>query len=49
MEIELKKITDENMKQCFELKVTKDQMQYIASNEDSCKAAKMVFGGKYSE
>ena len=49
MEIELKKLTDENMKQCFELKVIKDQMQYIASNEDSWKAAKIVYGGKYSE
>lgn len=49
MEIELKKLSDENMKQCFELKVTKDQMQYIASNEDSCKAAKIVYGGNYSE
>jgi diamine N-acetyltransferase len=40
MKIELKKLTDENRKQCFELKVGKDQMQYIASNADSWNAAK---------
>ena len=40
MEIELIDLSEENMKQCFELKVASDQMQYIASNEDSWKAAK---------
>ena len=40
MKIELRELTDENMKQCFGLKVAKDQMQYIASNEDSWNAAK---------
>ena len=40
MKIELQKLTEENMKQCFELKVAKDQMQYIASNEESWNAAK---------
>ena len=29
MKIELQKLTNENMKQCFDLKVAKDQMQYI--------------------
>ena len=40
MKIELQKLTNENMKQCFDLKVAKDQMQYIASNEESWNAAK---------
>ena len=40
MKIELQKLTEENMKQCFELKVAKDQMQCIASNEESWNAAK---------
>lgn len=40
MKIELIDITEDNMKQCFELKVASDQMQYIASNEDSWHTAK---------
>lgn len=40
MEIELIDLTEDNMKQCFELKVARSQMQYIASNEDSWRAAK---------
>lgn len=32
---ELRELTRDNLKQCFELKVSKDQMKYIASNEDS--------------
>ena len=40
MKIELLELTEENMKQCFELKVADNQKQYIASNEDSLKAAK---------
>ena len=40
MKIELLDLTEENIKQCFELKVASDQMQYIASNENSWKAAK---------
>ena len=39
MKIELVDLSEDNMKQCFELKVSKDQMQYIASNEDSWKTA----------
>ena len=40
MKTELKELTKDNLKQCFELKVDKDQMKYIASNEDSYKDAK---------
>ena len=40
MKIELIDLTEDNMKQCFELKVAGSQMQYIASNEDSWKEAK---------
>jgi diamine N-acetyltransferase len=40
MKIELRELTEENLKQCFELKVAKEQMQYIASNEESWNAAK---------
>ena len=40
MKTELKELTNDNLKQCFELKVDKDQMKYIASNEDSIKDAK---------
>ena len=39
MKIELRKLTEENMEQCFGLRVAKDQMQYIASNEASWKTA----------
>ena len=35
MKIELIELMEDNMKQCFELKVASNQMQYIASNEDS--------------
>ena len=40
MEIELVGLSEDNMKQCFELKVASNQMQYIASNEDSWRTAK---------
>ena len=40
MNIELRNITDENLKQCFALKVAHDQEQYIASNEESWRTAK---------
>ncbi|WP_256374991.1 hypothetical protein [Butyrivibrio sp. AC2005] len=40
MKIELRNLTEENMEQCFELRVAKDQMQYIASNEDSWNTVK---------
>ena len=40
MKTELKELTNDNLKQCFELKVANDQMKYIASNEDSIKDAK---------
>ena len=40
MKIELRKLTQDNMEQCFGLRVSEDQMQYIASNEDSLKTAK---------
>ena len=40
MKIELKDLTEDNIEQCFELKVASEQMQYIASNENSWKVAK---------
>ena len=40
MRIELKELSDENLEECFALKVAKNQEQYIASNEDSWKTAK---------
>ncbi len=40
MKIELINLSDDNMKQCFKLKVASNQVQYIASNENSWKAAK---------
>ncbi len=40
MRIELVDISEDNMQQCFNLKVADNQMQYIASNEDSWKTAK---------
>ena len=40
MRIELIDLSEDNMKQCFSLKVASDQMQFIASNEDSWKTAK---------
>ena len=40
MKIELKKLTEENLEQCLKLRVSKDQMQYIASNEASLEPAK---------
>ena len=39
MNIELINLTEENLQQCFELKVAEDQTQYIASNADSWNAA----------
>ena len=39
MNIELKKLTEENKQECFALKVAADQAQYIASNEESWNAA----------
>jgi len=32
MKIELVGLSEDNMKQCFDLKVASEQMQYIASN-----------------
>ena len=40
MKIELRALSEDNIEQCFKLKVADDQMQYIASNEDSWKTAK---------
>ena len=40
IKIELVSLSENNLKQCFKLKVTGNQKQYIASNEDSWKAAK---------
>ena len=40
MKIELIDLTEENMRQCFEIRVASNQKQYIASNEDSWKTAK---------
>ena len=39
-DIELIKLTEENLQQCFELKVASDQTRYIASNSDSWNAAR---------
>ena len=40
MKIELIDLSEDNLKQCFDLKVSSDQAQYIASNADSWKTAK---------
>ena len=40
MNIELRPLTEENLQQCFNLKVASDQTQYIASNEASWNTAK---------
>ncbi|MBQ6660038.1 MAG: GNAT family N-acetyltransferase [Lachnospiraceae bacterium] len=40
MKIELAELTEANLQQCFDLKVSDDQMQYIASNEFSWNEAK---------
>ena len=40
MKIELRELTEENLQQCFGLKVAEDQKQYIDSNENSWNAAK---------
>ncbi|MBO4889288.1 MAG: GNAT family N-acetyltransferase [Firmicutes bacterium] len=40
MKIELIDLSEDNLKQCFDLKVSDDQAQFIASNEDSWKTAK---------
>ena len=39
MKTELIVLSDDNIKQCLELKVASNQSQYISSNEDSLKAA----------
>ena len=40
MIIELKDLTEENLQQCFDLKVADDQTGYIASNADSWNTSK---------
>ncbi|MCR4597686.1 MAG: GNAT family N-acetyltransferase [Acetatifactor sp.] len=40
MKIELRELTEENLQECFKLKVAEDQKQYIDSNENSWNAAK---------
>ena len=40
MKIELRELTEENLQECFQLKVAEDQKQYIDSNENSWNAAK---------
>lgn len=40
MNIRLADLTEDNIRQCFELETASSQMQYIASNEDSWRAAK---------
>ena len=40
MKIELMELSEENMEECFALRVADDQTQYIASNKDSRKTAK---------
>ena len=44
MKVELAALTDDNLEQCFGLKVADDQTQYIASNADSWNAAKENMG-----
>ena len=39
MQIELVELTESNLEQCFELKVSKEQEPYIDSNEKSWNAA----------
>ncbi len=39
MKVELRNIDNSNLEKCVALKVTDEQRQYIASNEDSLKAA----------
>ena len=39
MKIELRALSEDNIEQCFKLKVAGGQMQYVASNEDSWKTA----------
>ena len=39
MKITLKEITEQNKQECFALKVSPAQLEYIASNEDSLKEA----------
>lgn len=39
MGVELKKITNDNKAECFALKVSADQLEYIATNEDSLNEA----------
>lgn len=41
MNIELRELTEENMKQCFALKVSSDQAQYIATKETNTNALVM--------
>ena len=40
MKIKLINLSEDNIQQCLEMKAASDQMQYIASNKDSWKAAK---------
>ncbi|MBQ2100885.1 MAG: GNAT family N-acetyltransferase [Lachnospiraceae bacterium] len=40
MKIELRELTEENLQECFKLKVAENQKQYIDSNENSWNAAK---------
>ena len=40
MKIELRELNTDNIQQCFELRVSEEQVQYISSNEDSWKDAK---------
>ena len=40
MNIELRPLNESNKNECINLKVIKDQEQYIATNEDSIAAAK---------
>ena len=40
MKIELRELNTDNIQQCFELRVSEEQVQYISSNEDSWKEAK---------
>ncbi len=39
MNVELRNLTEENIQKCFDMKVTSDQTQYIASNKESWNAA----------
>ena len=42
MKIELRELTEENLQECFKLKVAENQKQYIDSNENSWNVERQV-------